>query len=102
MGWRGGAETCGQGHAAEESVEGEENGEVKGFVSSLPRGCGLRFAGLTLTGFVLELVFEGAAHPYKRNLLKFNGVKDVTHSKIPDLAEVKAAFQKAKETAVQA
>lgn len=57
---------------------------------------------MTLTGFVLELVFEGAAHPYKRNLLKFNGVKDVTHSKIPDLAEVKAAFQKAKETAVQA
>lgn len=47
-------------------------------------------------------VFEGAAHPYKRNLLKFNGVKGVTGGNITNLAEVKEAFQKAKEAATQA
>ena len=46
-------------------------------------------------------VFEGAAHPYKRNLLKFNGVKGVTGGNITNLAEVREAFQKAKEAVTQ-
>jgi len=47
--------------------------------------------GISLT--IIAKAFEGTAHPYKANIVKFGGM-----SKIADLPEVKKALQKAKES----
>jgi hypothetical protein len=86
--WGGLEEGC-QGHVAEEQAERQEVGEVKRYQINDFRA--MR-AILTQPFYT---VFEGVAHPYKDNLVKFGGRTHI----VRQLPEVTKSIDAVKATA---